>query len=386
MSGRRGETGGAAAAPKLRRAALFLPSLEGGGAERGFVTLAPALSRRGVAVDFVLARAEGPFLRLVSPQQRVVDLGARMTATSLPGLLGYLKNERPDVLMASMHAIVVALAAKKFFQPEVRVLAHYASTFSEEFRRVAPKGRAMMRTLRRLLPAADVVAAHSRGAAEDLAGQVPAVRSRVRVLHPPVAGPAEAGSGPPPRHPWFEELGPPVVVSVGRLDAGKDHETLIRAFAELRRRRHARLLVLGEGPLRGALESMGRELRIADWVDFPGFVARPLAYVARASVLAHSSRFEAFPLALVEALACGTPVVSADCPHGPAELLEQGKWGRLVPMGDWRAMAAALLATIEAPPPRAALVERAKAFSADALADRYLDAMFPAPETRPPHR
>lgn len=373
-------TGNAAApgAKPARRAALFLPSLDGGGVERTFVTIALGLAARGIAAEMVLARAEGELLSVLPPEQRVIDLGARKTATSLPGLLGYLRSRPPDTLLTSMNAAVVALVAKRFFLPETRVVVHYGSTFSKEFRLAPPARRAMLRALRRLLPAADLVFTGSRGAAADLGREVPGIGSKLRAIRLPVADVERVAGGPPPRHPWFGGSGPPVVVAMGRLDAGKDYETLIRAFAELRRHRRARLVVLGEGPLRGVLESRVRALDLSDSVDLPGFVPEPHAYVARARVFAHSSKFEGFGQALVEALACGTPVVSTDCAHGPAEILGGGKWGRLVPVGDWRAMAAALMAVLDTPPPRASLVARGRAFSMNALADRYVAALFPA--------
>lgn len=358
---------------KDRKAAWFLPSLDGGGAERTCVAIGSWLVDQGAAVDIVLARARGPVLALVPSQVRVVDLGARKTATSLPGLLEYLRREQPEVVVSSLNASVVALAAKRFFLPRQRVVSYYASVFSEEFRHGPPKTRLMMRAFRRLLPAADAVVVGSRGAEQDLARLAPDIASRLKVVRRPVD---VERLDAPPAHPWFQAPGPPIVVSVGRLDAGKDFATVIRAFGEVRRRGPARLVVLGEGPLRGALEALVRDLKLEGSVHLPGFVANPLAYMAHAQVFAFGSRFEGFARVVVEALACGTPVVSADCPHGPAEILGGGKWGRLVPVGDWRAMAGAVLAAMEDPPPPVFLQQRARAFSSEALGPRWAEAIF----------
>jgi len=338
--------------------------------------MASWLVDQGVALDVVLARARGPFLPLVPSQARVVDLGVRKTAASMPGLLDYLRREHPEAVLASLNASAVALAAKRFFLPCQRVVAYYASTFSEEFRRAPPQTRLMMRALRRLLPAADAVVACSTGAEKDLARLAPRIVSKLHMIWNVVT--VEGTVDGPPPHPWLQGLGPPVVVSVGRLDAGKDFATVIRAVGEMRRRRPARLLVLGEGPLRGELEALAGDLGLAGAVQLPGFVPNPLAYVARAQVFAFASRFEGLPRAVVEALACGTPVVSADCPHGPAEILGQGRWGRLVPVGDWRAMADAVLATMDDPPASARLRRRARDFSPEALMPRWAEAIFGA--------
>lgn len=356
-----------------------MPSLDGGGAERMLLAVASWLVDQGVALDIVLARARGPFLPLVPSRARIVDLSARKTVASLPGLLDYLRRERPEAVVAGLNASVVALAAKRFFLPRQRVVAFYASTFSEEFRRGLPQTKIMMRPLRRLLPAADAVVVCSTGSKQDLARAAPKAASKLRAIWPAVdAGEVEEAVDDPPAHPWFQAPGPPIVVSVGRLDAGKDFATVIRAVGEVRRRTPARLLVLGEGPLRGALEARVRDLGLAGAVDLPGFVANPLAYVARAQVFAFASRFEGMARVVVEALACGTPVVSADCPHGPTEALGGGEWGRLVPVGDWRAMADAILATLEDPPDPSFLQRRARAFSPEAVMPRWMEAIFGA--------
>lgn len=361
---------------KSKRATIFLPSLAGGGAERNMVNVATLLTDRGVFVDMLLVQAVGPLLPLVPDGVRVIDLAASRTVASLPALLAYLKDERPDVLLSTLNASVTALAAKRFFAKDMRVVANYQSTFSEEMTRSPRTQRAMTKALRRLLPAADAVVAASRGAAEDLCACVPGIRDKTQKIWNCIDMPKNV-SRAPVRHPWFQGPGPPIVLSVARLDAGKDHQTLLRAFSEVRKRRPARLVVLGEGPLRASLESLARRLGIDDSVDFPGFRTNPYGYMSRAQVFALASTFEGLPLVVIEALASGTPVVSTDCPHGTAEILEDGKWGRLVQVGDWQSMAKAILAVIESPPAPGPLIDRARSFSLDAVAPRWLAALFP---------
>jgi glycosyltransferase involved in cell wall biosynthesis len=166
-----------------------------------------------------------------------------------------------------------------------------------------------------------------------------------------------------------------VVLSAGRLRASKDFRTLLQAFAGVRETRPARLLVLGEGGERDALEREARRLGVADDVAFPGFVANPFAYMARAGVFVLASRYEALGNVLVEALACGCSVVSTNCPVGPAEVLERGRYGRLVPVGDADALARAIAAALDTPDARERLKERAADFSASRQAELYLDAV-----------
>lgn len=353
---------------------FFLPALDGGGAERSLLTVASWLAEQGIAVDFLLARARGPLLPLVPSRVRIVDLGARKTVASLPGLLDYLRREQPEVIVASLNAAVVALAAKRFFLPRQRVVAHYSSTFSGELRVGRLQTRIMMRPLRRLLPAADLVIVNSAGAGRDLARAAPKVASKVHVVWPAVN--AEGAVDDPPAHPWFQAPGPPIVVSAGRLVTAKNFATVIRAFGEVRRRTPARLLLLGEGPERRVLEALVRDLGLVGAVDLPGFVADPLPYVARAQVFAFASPVEGMGRVIPEALACGTPVVSTDCPHGPSEALGAGRWGRLVPVGDWSAMADAILATLEDPPDPSFLQRRGRAFSPEAMGRRWTALLF----------
>jgi len=192
------------------------------------------------------------------------------------------------------------------------------------------------------------------------------------IYNPVVDDTLAARASEAPEHPWFEEGEPPVVLGVGRLTEQKDFATLIRAFALLRRKRDARLLLLGEGRLRAELEQEARILGVSEHVHLPGFVDNPFSYMARAAVTALSSGYEGLPGVLIQAMACGCPVVSTDCPGGSREILGSGRYGRLVAVGDPEALAAALEATLEAPPARAGLRRRAAEFSFDRSVDRYL--------------
>jgi glycosyltransferase involved in cell wall biosynthesis len=197
---------------------------------------------------------------------------------------------------------------------------------------------------------------------------------KIKVIYNPVITPELfARAEEPLDHPWFRPGEPPVVLGVGRLTQAKDFPTLIRAFALVRKERPARLMILGEGEERPKLEALVRELRLEEDVALPGFVDNPYKYMKRAAVFVLSSRWEGFGIVLVEAMALGTPVVATDCPSGPAEILENGKWGRLVPPGDPEALAKAILDTLEGGVSRVkATTNVQKRFSMIAIVEQYL--------------
>jgi glycosyltransferase involved in cell wall biosynthesis len=196
----------------------------------------------------------------------------------------------------------------------------------------------------------------------------------MRTVYNPVVTPellAQAEAIAP--HPWLQDGGPPVVLGVGRLVDQKGFATLLEAVARLRRERPLRLLVLGEGRRRGALERQARRLGLGADFALPGFAPNPFAYMARAGVFVLSSVYEGLPGVLIQALACGCPVVSTDCPDGPREILAGGEYGPLVPVGDAAALAAAIGRVLDAPPDRERLRRRGQAFGVEPAVLAYLE-------------
>jgi glycosyltransferase involved in cell wall biosynthesis len=350
-------------------------SLAGGGAERATVELAAGLSRSFDAVDLVVARAEGPYLEDVPPTVRLVDLGATSWFSWLRRLVAYLRDAQPTRLVGVMDvAAVIALVAVRLARSSPGIIVSVRNTFSVHTAHAARwKERLLLpHVVRRLYPRADAIVAVSEGVADDLARVARIPRSRITVIHEPiVTEELFAAARAPVEHPWFADGEPPVVLAAGRLTAQKDYPTLLRAFRAAREQRALRLVVLGEGEERGRLEALARELRVAPEVDFAGFVANPYAFMARASLFVVSSAWEGLPTVMVEAMACGAPVVSTDCPSGPAEILERGRYGRLVAVGDAAALAGAMLATLDDPPPRELLRRRAGEFGPEQAIERY---------------
>jgi glycosyltransferase involved in cell wall biosynthesis len=226
--------------------------------------------------------------------------------------------------------------------------------------------------VRRYYPWADEIVAVSQGVADDLLELTDLPPSKVRVLPNPVVTPELVQRAAEPLDdPWFTAGAAPVVLGAGRLDQQKDFPTLIRAFAAVRSRRPARLVILGEGPERGQLESLVEELGITADVRLPGFVSNPFSYMARAAVFVLSSAWEGMPGVLIQAMACGAPVVATDCESGPREALAGGKYGRLVPVGDHLALADAIAGTLDALRPSLP-PEALEPYTREGAADRYL--------------
>lgn len=356
--------------------AIYLPSLRGGGAERAMATLANGFADRGLKVDLVLAQAEGPYLSEVSPGVRVVNLQSGRVLPSLPGLVRYLRRERPQAVLSALnHANVIAVVARMLAGVPVRLVVSernnvsLSGSSSKNLRsRVVPH---MMRWAYRK---ADGVTAVSGGVADDLANAINLPRDRISVIFNPVVTPELIEkSRMPLEHPWLGEGKPPVILGVGRLTPQKDFSTLIHAFAQVRTVRDCRLVILGEGELRAELEQLVASLGVQDSVQLPGFADNPFAWMSRVRLFVLSSRWEGLPNVLIQAMACGTAVVSTDCPSGPDEILEGGKWGRLVPVGDEEALAEAMVTLLGMPENQLSDVrQRAGGFRPELAVDAYL--------------
>jgi len=331
------------------RVALFLPSLGGGGAERVMVNLARGFAARGLDVDLVLVRAEGPYLADVPDAVRVIRLNGSRVILSLPALVRYLRRERPAVLLSTLNtANVIAACAGWLAGTGTKTFVRQAVPLSHED---GPRAWVTSWLIRYSYPLAASVIAVSEGVRLDLSKEIGLSLDRIRVVPNPVVTPdLLVKAAEPIDHPWFAPGAPPVILGVGRLSGEKDFPTLVRAFADLRRRRELRLMILGEGAQRPRLERLVRDLGIEDDVALPGFVANPFSYIKRASLVVLSSTYEGMPAVLIQALACGTPVVSTDCDSGPREILENGRLGVLVPVGDSIALAEAMARTLDVPP------------------------------------
>ena len=390
------------------RIALVFGGLAGGGIERSMLRTAKGLAERGTAVTIIVRDSQGDLRAEIPDDVQVfvtrsasswlgrlfalaADPGAaRYILTGavpkriahLPHLVKLFRQLRPDaVLAAAPPSNILAVWARRLAGVDSCVAVSQRNQTSLAAKNAARRhGGYPPGLVRHVYGQADAIVAVSAGVADDLATHVGIPRERIATIFNPVVSSAMIlQSAEPVDHPWFAAGAPPVVLGVGRLTAQKDFPTLIRAFARVRAERPVRLMILGEGKpeMHAELRALADSLGCAADVDLPGFAPNPFAYMALSGVFVLSSAWEGFGNVVVEALACGCPVVSTNCPSGPAEILDGGRYGALVPVGDAAAMADAILAMLAHPPERAALTARGAEFSVDRAVERYLELLMP---------
>lgn len=374
-----------------RLIALFVFNLGDGGTSRRTLTLAHAFAARGHRVHLLVVRPDGPLRNELSPCIRLVELESGLLRllpvrgrrrlqmwASIPALVRYLRQERPDVLLAAAsHANPAALWARRLARTGTRLVLRASSHLSHSAWNRKRLPRPLLPVFARLFyPWADAVIAVSEDVARDLSKVTGMPRERIVTIPNPVVTPElEEKARASLDHPWYRPGQPPVVLGVGRLVAAKDFPTLLRAFARLRARRLIRLMILGEGKGRAGLAALAEQLGIVGDVQFPGYVDNPFPYMARSAVFVLSSAYEGSPGVLIEAIACGCPVVSTDCP-GAAEILGGGVYGPLVPVGDDAALAMAVASVLDSPPKHERLQARAWGYGVDRATERYLEVLF----------
>ena len=374
-----------------KRVVLHAASLRGGGAERVTVLMANALAARGHDVTLLTWNAEGPNARLIGGGVELVDLGLPIRGEgfgkprTLAGIwrtAWLLRRLQPEAVFSAPEFanLVIALAL---------TLAGSRARFFPSFHAAAALrsgdvGAKLAIALSRLVARrADRAIAVSAGVGREITARgYPA--EKVVVINNPVPPPAPGAEIARPWRAALAGMGPgPVIVTAGRLVEVKDHKTLIGAFARLRQARPARLLIFGEGPLEVALRAHAAALGVGDHVLFAGYVDDPAACYADADVFVLSSTSEGFGNVLVEAMAAGVPVVSTDAPHGPREILADGRFGMLVPVGDAGALAGAMATMLDCPTPRQELKRRAADFAIERIADAYEALIMPLAPGRP---
>ncbi|HKU80437.1 MAG TPA: glycosyltransferase [Rhodanobacteraceae bacterium] len=363
--------------PRANRILLVLPSLERGGGERVMLQLARSFLAAGREVHLAVLQGGGP-LRGEVPDTAVLHelipaghaRGFALAWQVFPGLVSLMRGMQPDAVLSTMTGtnLLTTLACMRARTGSRLVLREASSLINA-------RGFLKRKAMRWLYRRADMVVAVSRGVAEDLrALSVP--NGRLRVIHNPldrerVRKLAALGSIPPE----LEQAS--YVIALGRLTEAKDYPTLLRAYADSQLHHSHRLVIVGDGEERAKLEAIARQLGVTAHVLFSGALANPYRVLAGAALLVLSSRWEGYPNALLEALALGVPVVATDCRHGPRELLEGGRHGRLVPVGNPRALARAM--ADECGRPANPAEEVIAAHDAGFVASRYLDVLDGVP-------
>jgi glycosyltransferase involved in cell wall biosynthesis len=357
--------------------ALFLPSLGGGGAERVMTTLANSLAERRFAVCCVLWDESGPFRSLLSEKVQVVLLRSKNPLKLVFGFARFLRTYKPEIVISALFvANIIAAIAKAISRSRTHlILTEHVPTGTYLHNEPRLLRRLCIPSLMRITYslAQDVVAV-SQGAAQSLAATVGKNTSkRIKIIYNPIdlvriermaaAQDTNVASNVP------------TILNVGRLIEQKDQQTLIRAFAKVRSHRICQLVILGEGEKRTTLAALAERLGVRSDVLMPGFVANPYSWMKKSTVFVLSSQFEGLPTVLIEAMQCGVPVISADCPSGPAEILEYGQWGKLFAPGDVDALACAIEDALDGKLV-ADVRQRAADFSIDTALSQYV-ALFP---------
>ncbi len=363
---------------RIRHLSVFASFSGAGGVERMLINLVRGMVDQGVSVDLVMVRTDSPHLAELPAQVRLVRLRATHTLLAVPELARYLRARRPAVLLvAKDRAGRAAVLARMLAGIDTRILVRLGTTLSSAMAERSSLSRWLRyKPIRLLYPHIDRIIAVSEGVAEDTARIARIARARITVIRNPVITPQlYAGAAAPCPHPWLAAGEPPVILAAGRLQRQKDFPTLIRAFAQVRALKDCRLMILGEGAARPRLEALVSECALNKVVAMPGFQANPYAFLSRAALFVLSSAWEGSPNVLTEAMALGIPVVATDCPSGPAEILDGGRYGPLVAVGDAAGLAQAMLAMLAKPTP-AAMVQGAVAqYTQSRSVGRYLDVL-----------
>ncbi|MEY4668263.1 MAG: hypothetical protein RL518_962 [Pseudomonadota bacterium] len=358
---------------RTSRVAVFVPSVHGGGAERAMLVFCRELVELGLSVDLLTVRLEGPLQQLIPPGVSVIDLKSSRTALALPKLVCYLKRARPAALYSTiMNANVVAAMAGVLSGTRIPTIVRESNAPLS-----SPKGTASRWVTYKVAPLlyqfAYGIIAVSQGVADELSVMAPRIKKRIRVIPTPVISEDVLRQGEEPvTHPWFIHHDRPVILSAARLERHKGFFTLLRAFAELRQRKDARLAILGQGSQREQIEAEISRLGLEGQAALLGFAHNPFAYMSKADVFVLASEFEGLPNVLVQAMAFGTPIVSTDCKSGPAEILCGGRFGTLVPVGDVQALARGLESALTQPRHLEAMAHARSVYGARNAAHEYL--------------
>jgi len=362
---------------QVKRLVVLISFSGQGGVERMVMNLVRQFAASPhISVDLLLIRAQGPYFTNIPANVNIIQLNAKHTLTSIPELARYLKKNNPEaMLVAKDRAGRAALIAKMLSAVNTRIVIRLGTNLSTALAHRSAFNR-WLRTapMRHLYPLAHKVIAVSEGVRQDTLALTGLMPDKVHVVRNPVITDelVNLASQDCP-HTWLEDNDIPVVLGMGRLSKQKDFPTLIYAFAQARKTRAMRLIILGEGGDRPSLERLIHELELEADILMPGFDANPYRWLSRANIFVLSSLWEGSPNALTEALALAVPSISTRCPSGPNETLAEGRYGSLIEMGNVEEMAEAIIQTLKSPLPADDLKEAVAEYKDNISAKHYLN-------------
>lgn len=361
---------------KQRKIAFFSYDMRVGGAEKMILTLLPWFINAGYSIDLVLVKKTGAFLTDIDPRVNLISLKKEHVGQSLFPLLKYFKKSKPDVFISNLtHLNIVTIIAKFFSGTRSKIIITEHSSITTNNLQKGGKEGILVFLARFLYPLADKTVVVSEGAAQNLIEAIKINPNKVQSIYNPIdMDRIRILSGEKIDEFWLTEKSIPVLIAIGRLEQEKNFSFLLNVFQTLTKKRKARLLILGEGSERQMLEQQMIAYGIENDVKLLGIKTNPYPYISNADILVCTSKYEGFNITLAESLACGTPVISMNCPYGPAEILDNGTYGQLISPGDQDGMVNAIIAAIDHPeslPSKEKLMERAKRFSAEKIFSEY---------------
>ena len=360
---------------KNNKITLFIPSLHGGGAEKVFVNLANGFIKKNKKVDLILAKQEGPYLKDLSEKVNIINLNKKRVLFTLLPLIQYLNREKPDILISALsHANIITLIANYFINNKIKVIVTEHNPISIKNNQLFFLKKLLTKFfIKKLYKKSNKVVAVSRGVANDLVKTLKISENNLHVIYNPIY---TSGLVKKPSseffHKWLDNKKDIIIIAIGRLTKQKNFLLLIKSFEIIVKKINVKLIILGEGEERQNLEKSIQNLNLQNSIDLPGFVDNPYSFLNKSNIFVLSSDFEGFGNVLVEAMACGTPVVSTNCPSGPSEILENGKYGKLVPVNNPNALAEAIIETLNNPIESSILQKRASFFSVEKSVNEYL--------------
>lgn len=362
---------------EFKHIALIIGSMRMGGAEKASVNLLNEFAGRGIQCDLVLVHNEGELLGELHKNIRVFPLGKSRTIFSGPALCRYFKDIKPQVIIAAQtHVQLLCLWSRNKVAKHIPVILNEHSNFSTNQPPGFFKRNFIRRLANTLFPSAQAITAVSKGVAEDLSKEFPGLSSKISILHNAVVTKELISkSNEPVQLPWNEVPSIPVILGAGRLVYDKDFNVLIEAVAIVRKQKRIRLVILGDGEEYKKIRTLANNLNFGEDILLNGYTKNPFSWMRISGLFVLSSRREGLPMVLIEAMACGCKVISTDCPSGPKEILQNGKFGKLIPVGDVQAMAKAIKDELESGQKPDSMDIAIKPFLAEVAADKYLTLM-----------
>lgn len=356
--------------------ALYLPSMNSGGAEKVSSSLANFFIKEGFKVDLLLTKKTGIFLTLLDDNINVVELSGKRVALDIIPLLNYLKRSSPRVIISSMtHCNLLLSIAAVLFKKDCKYIGVEHTNFSQAIYDHPYFKRVLIKTLiKNLYSQLDGIISVSSGVKSDFILHFPKLEHKIEVIYNPfdlkfIRNEALKNCA----HIWLQpDRAYKTILSIGRLTDAKDYKNLIKAIKIVSKTLNTRLIILGEGELEDDLKSYILSNNLSDVINMAGFVANPFSYLSRADVYVLSSKHEGLPSSLIEALICNTPIVSTDCPSGPSEVLQDGEWGDLVPVGDSEALSQAIINVLSKQKSKLDTSDRALDFSVNNIGNKYI--------------